>query len=51
MNDAYNGFEYNGKKYPGVKDIILDLKFAKENDKWTISRNNFLNGGIVNIKG
>jgi len=51
IEDAYNGFEYKGRKYPGVKDIILDLKWAKKNDKWNISRTNFLNNGIVNIKG
>lgn len=51
MEDAYNGFTYKGVKYPGVKDIIIDLKWAKENDKWNISRTNYLNGGIVNIKG
>jgi len=50
MDDAYNGFEANGRTYPGVKAIIADLKWAKENDKWTISRNNFLNNGMVNIK-
>lgn len=50
MEDAYNGFEYKGRKYPGVKEIISDLKWAKKNDKWNISRRNYLNGGIVNIK-
>lgn len=50
MDDAYNGFTHEGRKYPGVKEIIEDLKWAKKSDKWNISRTNFLNGGIVNIK-
>lgn len=51
LDDAYNGFEHKGRKYPGVKDIIADLIWAKDNDKWNISRKNYLNNGIVNIKG
>ncbi len=51
MEDAYNGFEYKGRKYPGVKDIISDLKWAKENDRWNISKKNYENAGFVNIKG
>jgi len=50
MDDAYNGFEYNGRKYPGVKSIIEELKWAKENSKWNISKKNYQNNGIVNIK-
>lgn len=51
LEDAYNGFEHKGRKYPGVKTIVEDLKWAKENDKWNISRTNYLNDGMVNIKG
>lgn len=50
IEDAYNGFEYKGRKYTGVKEIIADLKWAKENDIWNISRTNFLNDGMVNIR-
>jgi hypothetical protein len=50
MNNAYNGFEHKSKVYPGVKQIIADLKWARENNIWTISRTNMLNGGYVNIK-
>jgi hypothetical protein len=49
--DAYNGFEYKGRTYPGVKQIIADLKWATENDLWNITRENYLNNGVVNIKG
>lgn len=51
MDDAYNGFEANGRKYVGVKNIISDLKWAQENSTWNISKKNFENGGISNIKG
>jgi hypothetical protein len=48
--DAYEGFENKGRKYPGVKQIIADLKWATENDKWNISRNNYLKDGVINLK-
>lgn len=48
--DAYNGFEHNGRKYPGVKEIITDLKWALANGVWGMSRVNSLNKGILNIK-
>lgn len=47
MQDAYNGFFYNGRYYKGVKNIIMDLKFAKENNIWNISRENYLSNGII----
>lgn len=49
--EAYEGFEHKGKKYPGVGDIIKDLKWAIENDIWNISRSNYLASGLVNLKG
>jgi hypothetical protein len=48
--DAYEGFQHKGRTYPGVKEIIEDLKWTIENDRWNISRNNYLSGGLVNIK-
>ena len=51
MDDAYNGFEHKGKKYPGVKDLIIDLKWAIENNIWNISRKNSELGGVVTLKG
>jgi hypothetical protein len=49
MQDAAKGFTYKGREYPGVKSIIEDLKWAIENDKWNISRENFINNGIVKL--
>lgn len=50
MMDAYQGFEYKGRNYPGIKSIIEELKWAKEKDIWNISKPNYDNGGIINIK-
>jgi hypothetical protein len=50
MENARDGFEHKGYKYPGVLSIIDDLKWAIDNDVWNISRINHLNNGIVNIK-
>jgi hypothetical protein len=46
---AEAGFEYKGREYPGVKQLIEDLKWALENDVWNISRENYINNGIVNL--
>jgi hypothetical protein len=50
LNDAYHGFDHKGRKYPGVNELIQDLKWALENNVWNISRTNYLNEGVVNIK-
>jgi len=50
LNDAYHGFDHKGRKYPGVNELIQDLKWALENNVWNISRTNYLNDGVVNIK-
>jgi hypothetical protein len=49
MSDALNGFEHKGRKYPGVKSLIEDLQWAIENDKWNISRENYINNGVVKL--
>lgn len=50
MEDAYKGFEHKNKKYPGVKTIIENLNWAKENNRWNISKSNYENNGKLNIK-
>jgi hypothetical protein len=49
MHNAMNGFEYKGRDYPGVKQLIEDLKWALATDKWNMSRENHINNGVVNI--
>jgi len=51
LMDAYEGFEHKGRKYPGVKKLIADLNWAIDNNVWNISRENYINNGLVNIKG
>jgi hypothetical protein len=51
MKDAYEGFEHKGRKYMGVKQIIQELNWAVENNIWNISMSNYLNNGVINIKG
>jgi hypothetical protein len=48
-DDAEQGFEHKGRKYPGVKSLIADLQWAIENDKWNISRENYINNGVVKL--
>lgn len=49
LHDAYVGFEYKGRKYTGVKEIISGLNWAVENDTWNISKENYDNNGILNL--
>jgi hypothetical protein len=49
MTEARDGFTHRGIKYPGVVDIIDDLKWAIENNVWNMSRKNYLSGGVVNV--
>lgn len=49
IEDAYKGFTWNDKNYPGVEKLIKELKWAQENDIWKISKTNYENNGIVNI--
>ena len=51
LSEALLGFEHKGRKYPGVRELIKDLKWALENNVWNISRTNYLSNGVVNIKG
>lgn len=48
--DAYLGFIENNRNYQGVKSVIEELKWCKENNIWTISKNNYLNKGIAELK-
>ena len=50
MDDAYNGFEHKGRVYPGVNSLIQNLEWAIANDTWNISKENYINNGVVNIR-
>lgn len=49
LNDAYEGFEYNGRSFPGVKELISDLQWALDNGVWNISRENYENKGRIKL--
>ncbi len=51
LADALLGFSHKGKDYTGVKELIENLQWALDNNIWNISRENYINNGIVNIKG
>lgn len=51
MTDAYEGFEYKGRQYIGLKEIIEDLKFALAENVWNMSRKNYLSNGVVKLRG
>ena len=51
INDALTGFEHKGRKYPGVQELISDLKWAIEKDVWNMSRKNSESNGLVNLRG
>jgi hypothetical protein len=50
LRQSLFGFEIGGKRYKGVIDIIDDLSWHCDNDVWGISRQNYDNRGIVNLK-
>jgi hypothetical protein len=50
MEDAYYGFEHKGRKYSGVKDLIIDLTWAQDNNIWNMSRENSINNGVARLK-
>ena len=49
MQNAEEGFEHKGRTYPGVYSLIEDLDWAIENDKWNISKENYINNGVVKL--
>ena len=51
IQDALAGFEHKGRIYPGVQSLIKDLKWAKENDVWNMSRENHSSNGLVKLRG
>ena len=50
LGEAMTGFTHKGRNYPGVNQIVEDLKWAKETDTWNISKSRYESGGVVNIR-
>jgi hypothetical protein len=50
INDALKGFKWKNRYYPGVQEIIEELKWAKDNNEWRISKYASDLGGILPLK-
>lgn len=50
LKEAYEGFTHKNRTYPGVKQLIADLQWAVANNVWNVSKENYLNNGIVELK-
>lgn len=50
LEGALEGFEVNGRKYRGSKDIINDIKWSMESGNWRISKIAWESNGLVNLK-
>ena len=50
LADALLGFEFKGRDYPGVKDLIEDLHWALKTNIWGISRKNHLLNGMIPLR-
>ncbi len=46
---AYNGFEENGRKYPGVKSTLEEIKWCQDTGIWNRSKQAYENKGIINL--
>jgi hypothetical protein len=51
IEDAYIGFKHKNREYVGVKELIQNLSWALKNNIWNISRKNYINNGMVNLRG
>jgi hypothetical protein len=49
LDKAINGFIHNNTKHKGVKQLIEELIWHKENNVWDISYENYKNNGIVRL--
>ena len=46
---GWEGFKIGNKHYKGIVQIIEDIKFSKERDKWDMSASNIRNNGKILI--
>lgn len=50
LKEAKDGFEYKGRKYTGVIDIVNELEWSVTNNIWNFSKANYEANGVVNLK-
>lgn len=44
------GFDYRDKHYRGVFELVNEITWANENNIWNISKENYLNKGVLTLK-
>lgn len=50
VEEGLAGFVHNTRKYNGIIDLLEDITWAQNSGVWNISRANYLNNGVVNMK-
>lgn len=50
LKEAKDGFEYKGRTYIGVDELIYSLDWAINNNIWNFSKANYTSNGVVNLK-
>lgn len=50
VKQGMKGFTIRGKYYPGILSAVQDLTWHKEMAIWNVSRENYVNDGVVKIK-
>ena len=50
LKEAKDGFEYKGRKYTGVIDIVNELEWSVTNNVWNFSKANYESNGVVSLK-
>ncbi len=50
LKDAIKGFTYRERNYKGVREIINELKWSRDNNIWRMSKTNYENNGIIKLK-
>jgi hypothetical protein len=50
IHEAYYGFTFNRRKYRGIEELLLNIKWAEENGIWNIDPTNHKNGQIVRLQ-
>lgn len=47
LKNAFSGFTYRDRYYPGIDETIDNLKWALESNVWNMSKENYTNNGVV----
>lgn len=45
-----DGFKWGSTYHPGVNELILEMKWAEENNIWTCNKDNYLKKGVIELR-